>query len=95
MRNVIVALVLLWLSGCTMLADAHQMRLARARLVNAEANIINRCADPRVDGQGPCMVPTTWPYTESKKSGEVPSVSLIPQIPFLGAMEGMVIGTEN
>ena len=95
MRNVIVALLVLWCCGCEALADMHRRRIAEVNLVQAEANMLNNCAHPKQDGLPGCQFPAAWPYTSSRKTGEVPSVSLIPQIPLLGTMEGMVIGSEN
>lgn len=90
MRNLIVPLLVLWLCSCSYFADAHERKQAEKNLVQAQANLLNRCSDPRVDGQLACVYPPAWPFTA--KVGETPQtqVSLIPPMGSLPLVGGLV-----
>lgn len=86
MRNLGLALLVLWLWGCTTLADYHQRRIADVSLIRAEANFLNRCSNPKLEGLPACTWPAVWPYTASSKTGEVSTVQLLPSFPLIGAL---------
>ena len=95
MRNIIIPLLLLFfLDGCSTLDDQHRRRIAEVNLVQAEANFLNRCSSPKLEGLSPCVYPGAWPYNSTAKVGEVPSTqfSLVPSFDLSTLMTGGIVG---
>lgn len=77
MKNIIILpLLIFFCSGCTTLADQHKRRIAEVNLVQAEANFLNRCSYPKLEGLPACVYPGTWPYASSNRVGDVPATSI-------------------
>lgn len=76
--------------GCSLMDDQHKRRQAETNLVQAEANFLNHCANPKMEGIAPCTWPTVWPYANTKKEGEVSQFSLFSggTLPIIGPLLG-------
>ena len=68
--TVTAMLVLMSMTGCTTLRDAHEKRQAVIRLIEAQARVVDSCQSWHVDaGERKCGL-ETWPVTVSQKTGE-------------------------